>query len=190
MGKGLDRFLNMMRLNDDDYDDDYDDYVDYDDYDDYEDYEEEPAPVVKKKPAKKSEPVRTPVREKTIPQQPVSSVPKSSTRNNSKIVPLKSHTRGMEVCVLRPTAFDDSREITEILLTGRAAVINLEGIDVEAAQRIIDFISGSCYAMSGNIQKISSYIFIVTPENIDISGDIQNALSSNTIDVPAFRLNV
>jgi len=187
MGRGLDKFLNMMRLNDDDYDDDYEDY---DEYDDYDDYEEEPAPVYKKKLTKKSEPARTPAREKNITQQPASSVPKSSTRNNNKIIPLKSHNRGMEVCVLRPTSFDDSREITDILLTGRAAVINLEGIDVETAQRIIDFISGSCYAMSGNIQKISNYIFIVTPENIDISGDIQNALSSNTIDVPAFRLNV
>lgn len=190
MGKGLDRFLNIMRLNDDEYDDEYDDYNGYDDYDDYDDYEDEPTPVFKKKPVKKSEPAGNPVREKTITQQPVPSVSKSSARNNNKIIPLKSHNRGMEVCVLRPTSFDDSRDITDILLTGRAAVINLEGIDVEAAQRIIDFISGSCYAMSGNIQKISNYIFIVTPENIDISGDLQNALTSNTIDMPAFRLNV
>ena len=48
MGKGFDKFLNMIRLNDDDYDDDYDDYDDYDDdYDD--DYNDIPAPVVKKK---------------------------------------------------------------------------------------------------------------------------------------------
>lgn len=187
MGKGLDRFLNMMRLNDDDYEDDYDDYDEYEDYDDYED---EPAPVFKRKAAKKSEPDPAPVREKATTQQAMPSPAKSSARNNGKIIPLKSHSRGMEVCVLRPSFFDDSREITDILLTGRAAVINLEGIDVEAAQRIIDFISGSCYAMAGNIQKISNYIFIVTPENIDISGDIQNALTSNTIDVPAFRLNV
>ena len=52
MGKGFDKFLNMIRLNDDDYDDDYDDYDDYDDdYDD--DYNDIPAPVVKKKTTKK-----------------------------------------------------------------------------------------------------------------------------------------
>ena len=68
----------------------------------------------------------------------------------------------------------------------RAAVVNLEGIDLDVAQRIIDFISGSCYAMAGNIEKISNYIFIVTPESIEISGDIHNAISSG-IRIPSFN---
>ena len=45
-----------------------------------------------------------------------------------------------------------------------------EGLDVEIAQRIIDFTSGSCYAIGGNLQKVSNYIFIVTPKSVDISG--------------------
>ena len=48
------------------------------------------------------------------------------------------------------------------------------GIDVELAQRIIDFTSGSCFAISGNLQKISHYIFIITPASVDISGDFQD----------------
>ena len=59
----------------------------------------------------------------------------------------------------------------------------MEGLNVEIAQRIIDFTSGSCYAMSGNMQKISHYIFIITPATVDISGDFQEILSGS-IDVP------
>ena len=42
-------------------------------------------------------------------------------------------------------------------------ILNLEGLDLEIAQRIIDFTSGAAYAISGNLQKISNYIFLVTP---------------------------
>ena len=53
------------------------------------------------------------------------------------------------------------------------AILNLEGLDVNIAQRIIDFASGSTYAIGGSLQKISQYIFILTPASVDISGDIQ-----------------
>ena len=99
----------------------------------------------------------------------------------------------MEVSIQKPASFEDSSEICDELLNGKAAIVNLEGIDVEAAQRIIDFVSGACYAMSGNIRKVSSYIFIVTPAGIDISGDMENVLSAtgtSKVDMSAFRLNV
>lgn len=83
---------------------------------------------------------------------------------------------GMEVCVIKPTSVEDAREITETLLANRTVVLNLEGLDVDIAQRIIDFTSGSCFAISGNLQKISRYIFIITPASVDISGDFQNIL--------------
>lgn len=83
----------------------------------------------------------------------------------------------MEVCVIKPTSVEDAREITETLLNNRTVVLNVEGLDVEIAQRIIDFTSGSCFAISGNLQKISNYIFIITPA-VDISGDFLNIVDS------------
>ena len=62
--------------------------------------------------------------------------------------------------------------------------VSLEGIDVELAQRIIDFSSGSCYAIGGGLQKVSSYIFILTPSNVEISGDIQDLLGGA---IPSMR---
>ena len=67
--------------------------------------------------------------------------------------------------------------------------MNLEGLDVEIAQRIIDFASGSTYAISGNLQKISNYIFIITPACVDISGDFQEIISG-TFDVPPISHSV
>ena len=98
----------------------------------------------------------------------------------------KTLGNGMEVCVVKPTMFEDAREITETLLANRTVVLNLEGLDMDIAQRIIDFASGSCYAMRGNLQKISHYIFIITPPSVDISGDFQD-LVSGTLDVEISR---
>ena len=108
--------------------------------------------------------------------------PKEKPQN--KITPMRSSSRrsqtagGMEVCVIKPTSFDESREITETLLANRTVVLNVEGLDVDIAQRIIDFASGSCFAINGNLQKISNYIFIITPESVDISGDFQSFMDS------------
>ena len=52
--------------------------------------------------------------------------------------------------LLKPTSVEDAREITETLLSGRTVILNLEGLDLEVAQRIIDFTSGATYAISGN----------------------------------------
>ena len=196
MGKGLDKFIDIFRLKDDF--DDYDDYDDYDDeYDEYDDVDDIPAPVVKKKIFKKetTEPKETKKETKSFVKKPVKKEPvvkstktvsEHKTESRNKIVPLKNAASRGEVCVLRPQVFDDSKAIVDVLLTGRAAVVNLEGIDLVIAQRIIDFICGSCYAMGGNIESISNYIFIVTPESIDISGDLQEVISSG-IRIPSFN---
>ena len=68
---------------------------------------------------------------------------------------------------------------------GKGAIMKLgEGLDVDVAQRIIDFTSGGCYAIGGHLQKVSGYIFLVTPKNVDISGDLQDILSGS-LDLPS-----
>lgn len=161
----MDKFLNAMKLNDDD-----DDYYD----DDY--YDEEP---VESKPKK----LPSITKESNAEIEDEKPAPKKVT---PKVTPMRQNKKtgnGMEVCVIKPTSIEDAREITETLLANRTVVLNLEGLDVDIAQRIIDFTSGSCFAISGNLQKISHYIFIITPAIVDISGDFQEILSGS-FDVP------
>ena len=110
--------------------------------------------------------------------------PKFAARG--KVVPIKQTARGLEVVVIRPESMEDASEITDTLLTGKAVVLNLEGIHVDIAQRIIDYSAGSCYAIRGNLQKITNYIFLVTPPNVDISGDLQDLLSGS-METPSVR---
>ena len=158
----MDKFLNAMKRNDEEDDGDYDDDF----------YDDDPEPLRKPSPMKDSSSMEE---EKTARK----STPKVTPMRQTKKMP----GTGMEVCVIKPTTVEDAREITETLLANRTVVLNLEGLDVDIAQRIIDFTSGSCFAMSGNLQKISHYIFIITPASVDISGDFQEILSGS-FDVP------
>lgn len=156
----MDKFISAMKLSEDEdegyYDDDF--------------YDDDP------------EPMRKPVSGKEADNAEEDKVRKITP----KVTPLRQTKKmgaGMEVCVIKPTTVEDAREITETLLANRTVVLNLEGLDVDIAQRIIDFTSGSCFAISGNLQKISHYIFIITPASVDISGDFQDILSGS-FDVP------
>ena len=166
----LDKFLDIMKLSDDDeYDED--DFFDDDEYDD--EYEEKPKKSIFR-------------REKTHDESdeddyelPAKSQQRPA-RSNNKVTPMRQPARrtgvSMEVCVIKPTSVEDAREITETLLENRTVVLNMEGLDIDIAQRIIDFASGSCYAIDGHLQKISHFIFIITPASVDISGDSQEII--------------
>lgn len=163
----LDKFLNVMKLNPDDDDDFYDD----DFYDDDEE-EEVKRPVFRKKSEDDVDDM--------FNDQPERD--RSSAKTTPKLTPIrggkKTSHNNMEVCVIKPASVDDAREITETLLDNRTVVLNVEGLDVDIAQRIIDFSSGSCFAISGNLQKISNYIFIITPPSVEISGDFLNLMDA------------
>lgn len=184
----FDKFLNAMRLNSDE---DEDDYFDDEYYDEEEEEYEPPKKSFRKerqaKEESKPESKFTPLKE----TQPVS---KPAPVSGSKVTPMRPSRKAqggqnaMEVCVIKPSSVEDSREITETLLAGRTVVLNLEGLDLEIAQRIIDFTSGCCFAVDGNLQKISNYIFIVTPSNVDISGDFQNIMDA--FDVSSLQADI
>lgn len=107
--------------------------------------------------------------------------------SSSKIVPIRTTTKGLEVCIMKPSTFEDSQDICDMLLTGRAVVVNLEGFDPDVAQRIMDFISGAVYAIGGKLHQISRYIFIFSPDNIDISGDYLDLVPVDGLGVPTIN---
>lgn len=94
-----------------------------------------------------------------------------SSRSQSKIVPIRSASaEGADIKVCKPTSFEDSLELCNLLKSGYALIVNLEGADKDG-QRIMDFLSGSVYALEGNATQISQCVFAIVPKNVDISGD-------------------
>ncbi|UHA74114.1 cell division protein SepF [Paenibacillus sp. 481] len=95
-------------------------------------------------------------------------------RNSAKganIVSIHSQ-KAAKVVLYEPRSYDEAQEIADHLRTRRSVVVNLQRVRNDQALRIIDFLSGTVYALSGNISKIGSNIFICTPEHVEIQGAI------------------
>jgi cell division inhibitor SepF len=183
-------FLDLFKVNDyndeiedDLFDDDDDDDFDEDEIDD--EYESKPAvnassgsrafasatQSANKQPAKRQRAAR-----------PVKAVSGTNT-NNNKLVSINGRSQyasgSQQVFVIKPEEFDDAQMIIDHLKGGQAIVINMEGIELSTAQRIIDFIAGACYSLDGSLQAISGNIFIAAPSEIYVSGDLRDELLSD-----------
>jgi len=163
------RFMDSMRVSDAD-DDDY--------LDDEEEFEDQP-----RKGLGGLLPRRSSASEDSGDDEPEK--PRLFTR---KVTPVKRSS--LEVVLVKPTGFDNAKEIVDNLLNGKAVVLNMEGFNTETAQRIIDFTSGASYSMNGKLQKISNYIFIITPDNVSLSGEFQDILSSVNASMNPGTVNI
>lgn len=172
------KFFKSFNVDDDDY---YDDDEFYDEEDDYE--EDEPAKFggFFRKKSQSSyddddyeydddgyEPPRS---QKTSKSSKITNINRRS-----------SGTDAMDVRIIKPSNFDmDTHDIADNLLEQRTVILNLEGIDVALAQRIIDFSFGACYALHGNFRAITKSILLITPSNVNISGVLDKVNESINI---------
>jgi cell division inhibitor SepF len=88
----------------------------------------------------------------------------------------KAKNNGAKVVLLEPRTYSEAQGIADHLKNRRAVVINLQRMATDQALRIVDFLSGTVYAIGGDIQKLGIKTFICTPENVDIVGAISELL--------------
>lgn len=180
MKKLSSRFLDMMKLNDDD---EFDEMIeeDMEEEDDYEEDGDDKKGLFsffhKNKEDEEEEEDEKPTPQKTTKvTTPVAAAgrTRNSARKTSNIV---SIGRGEEVKVVKPQSFIESKTITDYLKANKTVVMNLEGVEITTAQRIIDCIGGASYALGGSLEPISNKIFIVAPKDVEISGDLIDELA-------------
>jgi cell division inhibitor SepF len=85
-----------------------------------------------------------------------------------------NNSNNLKVVVLSPQNILESRELCDHLRANKPVIMNVEGVDTPLAQRMVDFLSGAVYCLDGDIQKISSGIFLATPASIEITGDLKD----------------
>ncbi|WP_174733852.1 cell division protein SepF [Mesobacillus harenae] len=102
-----------------------------------------------------------------------------SQRQN--VVSLQSVQKSSKVILAEPRVYSEAQEIADHLKSRRAVVVNLQRIEHDQARRIVDFLSGTVYAISGDIQKIGLNMFLCTPDNVEVSGNISELLKEQDI---------
>ena len=96
-------------------------------------------------------------------------------KNKGNIVGLPS-VRPTRMVLSEPRSYEDTQEMADHLRARRAVIVNLQRVRQELAVRIVDFLSGTVYALNGNISKIGPGIFLCTPDTFEISGNITEML--------------
>ncbi len=99
-------------------------------------------------------------------------------RASNNIVPLHAarDREGIRLMLFEPRNYNDAQDIADNLRHRRPVVINLQRVEKEQAKRIVDFLSGTVYALNGDIQKVGDHIFVCTPENVDMQGNISSVV--------------
>lgn len=164
MAKFIDKMMDFMKLND---------------YDDEDMEIDVPEEIVQKSYTRSETP-------KEAPRQFTSYTGGRQTYSSaapSKVVNFQASVQ-MEVVVIQPETYDEAQDICDHIKSQRPVIINLEQMERTVAQRIMDFVSGACYTLNGNLQRVTNNIFIIAPENVEVAGDFREELKSNGIILP------
>ena len=108
---------------------------------------------------------------------------RKTNRNNPQVYSINTNVQ-MQVVIIKPNCYEDAQEICDQIKTKKPVVVNLEKVEFPVAQRIMDFLSGTCYSLEGSIQRVANNIFIIAPENVDISGDFKEELKTKGVILP------
>lgn len=107
---------------------------------------------------------------------------KNQTMQKQNVVHLQSVTNSAKVVLVEPRVYAEAQDIADHLKNRRSVVVNLQRIERDAAKRIVDFLSGTVYAIGGDIQKVGSDIFLCTPDNVEVSGNISEMLQESDFE--------
>jgi len=91
-----------------------------------------------------------------------------------------NNSEGNKMILLEPRAYSESQQIADHLKKRNTVVVNLKRVTAEQAKRIVDFLSGTLYAIGGDLQKLGSGIFLCTPKNINVQGKMTDEEEKKT----------
>ncbi|MCP4436839.1 MAG: cell division protein SepF [Actinomycetia bacterium] len=179
MSKWMDSAREFLGLGEDPYyDDDYNDPVEGD-VDDY--YDE---PLQRSVPGRSAEAdwdegdggvrmISTP------PSAPVPVAAAAPPADRGVVRPLPGSSKPE---VVSPTRFDDVQDVADAFKKVQPVIINLQGVDKDLSRRLIDFASGLCYGLEGEMERVAEQVFLLTPKGAEVSDDDRRRLAEGNMD--------
>ncbi|ALP38401.1 cell division protein SepF [Paenibacillus sp. NRS-1782] len=111
---------------------------------------------------------------------------KRKNQKGNNVVSIHSQ-KNVKVVLYEPRSYDEAQEIADHIRSHRTVVVNLQRIRKDQALRIIDFLSGTVYALGGGISKVGNNIFLCTPDTVEIQGSITEILADTEQELNRMR---
>ena len=152
------------------------------DYDDYEEemdeYEEEAQETAAPTRSRRPSPFATAQDSEPAPAASVSaSAPTATTTSGFSGQVLNMSSGKQEVVLFHAKTFDDAAKAADELRRRKAVILNMENVDKALTRRVVDFLSGSVYALDGSVKKVAQSTYLFCPHNMDVVGDLENIKS-------------
>ena len=148
---------------------------DYDDYDDemdgYEEDAQEPAP----RTARRTSPFATAAQDTGSSFESAAPAASASSGFNGQVLNMGNK---QEVVLFHAKTFDDAAKAADELRKRKAVILNMENVDKALTRRVVDFLSGSVYALDGSVKKIAQCTYLFCPHNMAVVGDLENIHSA------------
>lgn len=158
----------------------YSDEEDYEEYDD-EEVEDEDEEVVESAPrGRRPSPFANTSnagnssRSASTGNPDTSNATASSNANNFNGQVLNINTNNHEVVLFHAKSFSDAAKAADELRKKKAVILNMENVDKALTRRVVDFLSGSVYALEGKVKKVAQATYLFCPHNMTVSGDLEN----------------
>jgi len=123
------------------------------------------------------EKVMTPTHEESEQDNAFETRKQQQTKSNN-VVSIHSQ-KNVRVVLIEPRTYDEAQEIADHLRSRRPVIVNLQRVRKEQAVRVVDFLSGTVYALNGNISKLGPHIFLCTPDSVEIQGTITEMMAED-----------
>ncbi len=117
--------------------------------------------------------------ERTVETQESETNAQENRKNKNNVVSLHTAQKNSKLVLCEPRSYDETPEIADHLRNRRAVLVNLQRVRSDQAMRIVDFLSGTVYALSGTIARVGTNIFICTPDNVEVQGAITEMMSGD-----------
>lgn len=118
-------------------------------------------------------------KKKVQPEQPQRREATPRVLGGGKAKTVNFNQSQMQVVLVKPDRFEDVSAIADHLNDKKTVVLNLESCERDVSRRIIDFLSGVAYSIGGNLKRVANNTFVITPCNVDVTNDGQEAPKGN-----------
>lgn len=100
--------------------------------------------------------------------------------HGTKVVNIHSNSTA-KIMVVKPTAYEDSRDIAEAVKSRKIVVINTNSLETKIAQRLVDFVSGAACVLNAELQEIEQRVYLLSPQNVEVTNELKSEISSKAL---------
>ena len=100
----------------------------------------------------------------------------AAVRRPGVVRPLPTAPSSSKPFAVAPVSFNDAQEVADTFMANTPVIMNLEGVERELSRRLVDFASGLCYGTRGQMEKVTTSVYLLTPTNVEVSAEDRRKL--------------